>query len=113
MNDSVSLQSVINLLNNNKINELYDLHLKYRLTPIEAREVINYLGQMGIIETDGNTFIISDSISNTALRKLYKEMRYRSLKLDFDEISSFEEKALPLDTLYCPNFDILDEALIV
>lgn len=99
------------MLKDNKDHDLYELHKKYRLTPVEARDSVNILKEMGILTTQGNTFKISSNISYHSMSLLYKKTRYRKLNLDEDILEKMKGAAVSHDEPYLPNLKIIDRKL--
>lgn len=110
---SAHLQYIINIINDKKLHEVYELHYKYRLTPFEAREAINKLYDMGVIVVNGNFFMMSREISNDQLKSLYISLKNRNFQLDEEEIQIFKSRAINQNSLYLPKLVDIDKNLTV
>lgn len=108
-----NISSVIKLIADGKDHDLFELNQSYRLSYTQAKEVVESLSEIGVLELTGHSFKLRNQITKEQLVYLYRTTCYRSLHLECDVIDEYKSKALSINALVMPNFERLDENLLV
>ncbi|MEZ8297191.1 hypothetical protein AB6D11_25625 [Vibrio splendidus] len=107
------ISSVLKLVVDGEAHELFELNQLYRFSYSQAKEAVESLSDIGVLELSGHYFKLTPQIEKEQLVYLYRNIRHRSLNLEQDIIDGYKEKSLRLNELVKPNFDRLDEQLRV
>lgn len=108
-----NVSSVIKLVADGTVHSLFELNQLYRFSYTQAKEVIESLSEIGVLEFTGDSFKLKKQITKEQLVYLYRTICYRSLYLERDVIDEYKNKALSINALVMPNFKRLDEKLLV
>ncbi|CAH6844964.1 hypothetical protein [Marinomonas sp.] len=107
------ISSVLKLVVDGEDHELYELNTRYRFSYSQAKEAVESLSDVGVLELSGHFFKLTPHIEKEQLVYLYRNIRHRSLNLEQDVIDGYKKKSLELNELVKPNLDRLDEQLRV
>lgn len=103
-----SIKSVLNILSDTKWHDLYELHEKYNLSPIEIIEIVEQLLEIGLICQDGYLIKINTDKDKKIDIDLYKSLRNRFFEFNNDNYESFKIRRLAVNEFYLPNLEKCD-----
>jgi len=112
MNNSL-ISSVISLVKDGQLHELYELNQTYRFSYSQAKDTVKSLSKIGVLYSEYEKFSLNKSLSKKQISELYALIRYRTLRLEEDKIEQFENDAIKVNCLYVPNISRLDSALLI
>lgn len=110
---STCISLVIQLIKDGQKHKLYDLHQRFRLTPVEAQEAVEFLARIEILNYDGKFLSLKSNIKAKHLASLYQSIQGRKLSLDEKEISNYRADAIEPNSLYSPDLSRLDKGLLL
>ena len=108
-----NVSSLIKLVADGKDHDLFELNQLYRFSYSQAKEVVCTLSDAGVLELNGHSFRVRKQMTKKHLAYLYRAICHRELHLEQEIIDGYKSKALDTNDLAMPNFERLDEKLLV
>ena len=108
-----NVSSLIKLVSDGKDHVLFELNQLYRFSFSQAKEVVYTLSDAGVLELNGHSFRVRRHLTKKHLAYVYRVVCHRELHLEQEIIDGYKTKALNPNDLSMPNFERLDEKLLV
>lgn len=111
------IKELIEHLKDGDWHSLYSLHNRFRLSPVEILNGIEFLDSLKILEREKNDIkLIVENINDEVLKKLsikYREKFSISTKDLENMLLSEPIQKIDINMLYIPKMEILDKSLLV
>jgi hypothetical protein len=111
--DHTAVTEILKYIDNGEYHEVYDIHGKFRLTPLRIIEAIEYLKNKNVIVLNDKKIRLRTLNHISVLSEIRQLYLNNQIEIETDEESRLSGIRYLINEPYLPDFNMLDHSLLI